>query len=320
MTSNNTNALSYELASAICMGARDYQEDTLMTDLSDGAGPGLVILADGMGGHAAGDIASKIVVTEMFNELTFRRSQMTGSYQAMSKALNKAAQSANTRIAQHAEAHPATCGMGATLLCLAIHDGQLHWLSIGDSPLFLFRGNTLHQINEDHSMAPQIDLMVEAGLIPDYVARSHPDRNVLTSVIAGDPLTYIDCPEEPLALMPGDIVIAASDGLQYLSDLEIAELLDAHIDESCHTQSDALMTAISDLADPTQDNVSLALIQVKEARASARMWQTRRDTTPISAEPLLLVDPVKLPKKSPDHPTAEPEKEPSPLVAVSAAE
>ncbi len=61
----------FDVASAICQGGRDYQEDAIVTDFPFGADSGVVVLADGMGGHAAGDVASKIVVTEVFSELKF---------------------------------------------------------------------------------------------------------------------------------------------------------------------------------------------------------------------------------------------------------
>lgn len=293
MTTENAPALTFEIATAISTGARDYQEDAILADMADGAELGLVILSDGMGGHAAGDIASKIVVTEMFNELTFRRTKMTASQDAMSAALRRAAYSANLRIAQHSELYPKTIGMGATLLCVAILGNELHWLSIGDSPLFLFRDGKLRQLNEDHSMAPQIDLMVEAGIISAEFAQSHPDRNVLTSVLCGDAIPYIDCPTKPFSLRADDVVIVASDGLQFLQNDEIGQLLSQYWDGTSHDMSDALMNALTELDDPTQDNVSLALIQIKPERDTASHWQCAdwgRDS--ITSAPLMLIDPV----------------------------
>ena len=105
----------FDVASAICQGGRDYQEDAIVTDFPFGADSGVVVLADGMGGHAAGDVASKIVVTEVFSELKFESANFSDFEGEIPRFLTEAAANANSYVREHVQAHPETRGMGATL-------------------------------------------------------------------------------------------------------------------------------------------------------------------------------------------------------------
>jgi len=217
--------LQYDVASAISLGKRDVQEDAIICDFPLGSELGFAVLADGMGGHAAGDIASKIVVTEVFSELKLQSGDPKGMEGDIAEVLLGAALAANDCIGAHADAEPGTEGMGATLVAPVLMQNRLYWISVGDSPLFLYRNGSLTQLNEDHSMAPQIDYLVRTGVMEPETALNHPDRNCLTSVLAGNEVPRIDCPATPVQLMDGDIVIAASDGLQFLENPEIADIL-----------------------------------------------------------------------------------------------
>ncbi len=259
------SALRFDSASAISKGARNYQEDAIVSDFSAGADLSMVVLADGMGGHAAGDVASKVVVTEVFRELTFKREAITTGKLRVETVLQNAASVANTCLAQLVEQFPAQKGMGATLLGVVFHGNDLHWVSIGDSPLFLFRDNKLTQLNEDHSFGPHIEFLRKSGAISDEEAEKHPERNVLTSVLSGQDIPHIDCPNAPFTLLPGDVVIVASDGLQFLSNDEIAGILrDRPLCRSSEL-ADALMEGVRALNDPELDNVTFEAIQVRHA-------------------------------------------------------
>lgn len=257
----------FDSASAISRGGREYQEDAYIADFSQGADVGFAVLADGMGGHAAGDIASQIVVTEVFSELTFRRKTYEANIGALPCILRQAADSANASIQSYTDAHPKTKGMGATLVACVVAGDLLHWISVGDSPLFLFRDNTLKQINEDHSLGPQVDLLVQTGAISAEEGHVHPDRSVLTSALLGDDIAKIDCPASALNLRPGDMIIIASDGLQYLKTDDIARVLRERPFARSADIVDALMNAVEGLNDPDLDNVTIGLVQVQYARS-----------------------------------------------------
>jgi len=252
----------YDVASAVSQGGRDYQEDTLITDFPLGSDSGFVVLADGMGGHAAGDVASKIVVTEVFSELKFQSASFSYSENDIPMHLYDAAKSANECLLGEVSTNPDTLGMGSTLVSIVIRENRLFWISIGDSPLYLLRNGKLEQLNEDHSMAPQIDFMVESGMIDAEVGKNHPDRNCLTSVLMGEAVAKIDCPKTPYELKIGDIVLVSSDGLQFLENKKIQEILATNAKRPSSEISSRLLMAIHKLADPDQDNVSFSVIKV----------------------------------------------------------
>ncbi|MFN3994506.1 MAG: protein phosphatase 2C domain-containing protein [Tabrizicola flagellatus] len=300
----------YDVASGISQGARDYQEDAITADFPVGAEAGFVVLADGMGGHAAGDVASKIVLTEVYSELKFHFADVDAFERRAPEILRNVAEFANQTLRNHAESHPETEGMGATLVVPALVENRLWWISIGDSPLFLFRDGRLSQLNEDHSMAPQIDFMVQAGLLDARIAACHPDRNCLMSVLMGSAISKVDCPSEPLELKAGDIVICASDGLQFLSNAQIEKVLNRYRKSRSTEIAERLLEEIHRLDDPDQDNISFTVIKVNDAsarpRASHRPQESvavarPRGLTKVVADPGLL--PIPEPSPAPDlHP------------------
>ena len=126
----------------------------------------------------------------------------------------------------------------------------------------LFRNDTLRQLNEDHSMAPQIEYMVQSGIISKASGEDHPDLNCLTSVLIGREIARIDCPATPIELADGDIVIVASDGLQFLSDEQIERALIENKSKSSVDITQVLLNELKALDDPEQDNTSLSVIKV----------------------------------------------------------
>ncbi len=259
----------FQAASAIFLGKRDNQEDSLVTDFAIGGDMGFVVLSDGMGGHNAGDIASKVVVTEVFSELKLQSGNQTNFSANISTILRDAAEAANSCVREIADGAPSTKGMGATLIVPVFVGDQLFWISIGDSPLFLFRDGQLSQLNEDHSFAPQIDYMVRSGMLTESVGREHPDRNCLTSVLAGQKITKVDCPLAPTQLHDGDIVVVASDGLQYLSRAEIEDVLVNKKSFSSELIAESLIDEIKALDAPDQDNVSLSVIKISNRKSKS---------------------------------------------------
>lgn len=278
----------YDVSSAISLGQRDCQEDAVICDFPIGSPLGFAVLSDGMGGHAAGDVASKIVVTEVFSELKLQSGNQQRLEDEIGEILRAAVMSANECICAQAASDPATKGLGATLVAPVLMQDRLYWISVGDSPLFLFRDGTLSQLNEDHSMAPQIDFLARSGLMDEEHARTHPNRGCLTSVLAGQQISRIDCPEKPMQMMDGDIVIAASDGLQFLENAMISDLLDQHGAGSSATISAELMQCLKDLNDPDQDNIAFCVIKVSVPVQACDVAQTMMPlTAQISVEPEL---------------------------------
>ena len=207
-------------------------------------------------------MASKIVVTEVFSELKFQTSDIKGLETNMGNVLRSAAVSANECMAAHASSNPQTAGMGATLVAPVFIRDNLFWISIGDSPLFLMRNGRLRQLNEDHSLGPHIDYMVRSGMMSEDVGRNHPDRNALTSVLIGETIERIDCPDRPFRLKGGDILIAASDGLQFLSNGQISRIVEENAQDGSSAIAEGLLDELRNLNDPEQDNVCFSVIMV----------------------------------------------------------
>lgn len=265
----------FDVSSALSKGQRRYQEDAIIVDFARGAHTGIAVLSDGMGGHAAGDVASKIVVTEVFSELTLQRDDTDAFEASITTILHDAALAANECLRDHVETCPETRGMGATLVATVVINRNLYWISIGDSPLFLFREGVLTQLNEDHSMAPQIDFMAKSGLIAAEEAACHPDRNTLTSVLFGDRIPKIDCPAEPLGLEDGDLLIVASDGLQFLTDAQLTSLLRQYRARTSAEIADILLDHVAKLEDPDLDNVTFSVVKFEKAASESRQHAAR---------------------------------------------
>ncbi|NIZ14744.1 PP2C family serine/threonine-protein phosphatase [Phaeobacter sp. HF9A] len=269
-------SFTYDAATAISQGRRDRQEDSVASDFLTGAGLGFAVLADGMGGHAAGDMASKIAVTEVFAGLKLWSDAPQRLEAQIEQVLTNAAEEANACIRAYAQSRPEALGMGATLLAPVIVDNRLYWLSVGDSPLLLFRAGRLYRLNADHSLAAQLDQMVAAGQISAREAREHPDRDCVTSVLTGHEIPQMECRHAPLALQPGDLVIATSDGLLALSAQEIEDLLNAAGALSSAELSQQILAQVEAANAPEQDNVSFCLIRVQQTAAAQRARPARK--------------------------------------------
>ena len=255
-------AVRFDVATATLKGGRDYQEDSLIASFPQGQETGFAVLADGMGGHLSGDVASALVMSEVFSRIKMKEMLLEQSITDIPSLLYGTTSAANDRITQYIEDTPESYGMGSTLLATVIRGDELYWVSVGDSPLYLFRDGELRQLNQDHSMAPQIDMMVKVGAMSEEVGRDHPDRNTLTSAIAGVAIDKIDCPDDPTPVLPDDIIIVASDGLQFLTNARITAILKEQQDARSMDICDALFTALNDLADPDQDNTAFTVIKL----------------------------------------------------------
>jgi protein phosphatase len=244
----------YRFCARQSQGARDYQEDDygFLDARADNSEPEhtLLVVADGMGGHANGARASAIAA-EAFIDAYQHAGEPTV------RRLEGALHHANQRLASAIADEPALAGMGTTLVGVVIQQERLNWVSVGDSPMWLFRQGQLAQLNADHSMAPLLQQMVIDGRISAEEAASDPKRNSLLSAVMGNDIELIDLPTEPLACQAGDLVILGSDGLQTLSDAEIQTIVARHRQDSAMQISEALMNAVDAKAKPGQDNVTV---------------------------------------------------------------
>ncbi len=267
----DATVFNFDAATATIKGARDYQEDALLSSFPLGQNAGFAIVADGMGGNVAGHVASTIVATECFCGLKKIEPELEDGTADIPLVLRQLAETANSKIRTRAETDDETYGMGSTLLAPVIRNNLLYWISIGDSPLLLFRNGALRQLNQDHSMAAQIDMMAKIGGMSAEAAAAHPDRSTLTSVLNGAEIPEIDCPSAPISLQENDIIIACSDGLQSLSNATIANTLNLAKSGRAIDIANAFLAALAVRAHEQQDNTAIVIIKlgVKSAAAAA---------------------------------------------------
>lgn len=245
-----------EFAGQASVGARSAQEDYSRFSLDLGGTTLLAVLADGVGGQTGGQVASQTAVDAFL--ATFSASPATSVPTKLGAALNQA----NTALAVSVNNRPELDGMGSTLVGVHIGEHGLQWISVGDSPLFLFRGGKLIRLNADHSMKPVIEEAVRQGKITQEDALRHPDRNAIRSAVSGEALTMIDTPSAPVPLNKRDVVLLASDGLLTLSDDEIVKVLGDHTDALPQVIANALVKAVTSKQKPRQDNTTVQVIKV----------------------------------------------------------
>ena len=248
--------LSFEIAGAQIDGAREYQEDAfLITHLVDKQGQpsSLIIVADGMGGHAAGNIASNMAVQSLSK-------QVTANYPSdnIPQVLKDGILKANHSITEMIKETPALDGMGCTLIGVLVQGNQIWWASVGDSHLYLLRSRELSKLNADHSYGGFLDAMQAAGT--PIAPEPGLSRNMLMSALTGGDISDIDCPSTPLQIQPGDKILLCSDGVNTLSNGKIIQYCEwSDTSKEC---VDALLTAVEDAEIPKQDNTTAIAIYV----------------------------------------------------------
>src|SRR3954447_14667375 len=187
------------------------------------AGDHLLVVADGMGGMAAGDLASRTAIESMtgLDALIENDHQMD--------ALHQALEAANGRIAEHVVADPELQGMGTTLTAVIFSGDRAALAHVGDSRAYLLRDGRLNQLTKDDTY---VQMLVDQGLIRPEEAGSHPRRAVVTQALQGEPVSPSYVIVEP---EPGDRWLLCSDGLTTVVSAERieAELLACDEPQSC---------------------------------------------------------------------------------------
>jgi serine/threonine protein phosphatase PrpC len=240
------------------VGSRQQQEDNLRIEeiKPEGDLPALLlVLCDGMGGHTGGEVASRLVCDTLV-----RAFPLNGG--TIPERLTTASEQANEEIAAKVQADRSFAGMGTTLIAAVVSAQDLYWLSIGDSPMWLFRDKTLRRLNADHSMKAVLDRRVAAGELSRDAAQRDRTRNHLLSVLCGSPPPMVDCSGEPFPLMPGDQLLLASDGVETLSPARLTELLEKSAEKNARSSLSTLLKSVKEEHHPRQDNASAILLKM----------------------------------------------------------
>ena len=191
---------------------RQHNEDTFLVE----DGVKLFLVADGMGGHAAGEIASRIAV-DSISEFILHTKEDDGTWphaydESLKRSTNRlmaAVRMANTRVLEAMRKDARLRGMGTTVVACLADDGNVMSVAhVGDSRAYLIRDNSLNRITNDHSWVFE---QVQAGMLTEAEAEKHPLRNVITRALGGALQVNPDASE--VETKPGDVFLLCSDGL-----------------------------------------------------------------------------------------------------------
>jgi len=235
---------------------RDHNEDAIDWDTERG----MFILADGMGGHNAGEIASALAIESIKHALydVLTPEVIDSEIVDYNDAIYEAITYANTEIFEQAQENPDYAGMGTTLVMSLIHNGKALIANVGDSRLYVHNGSTLKQMTTDHSLVQE---MVDNGYLSVEEAYSAVSRNLITRALGIGEEVEVDLIEHEI--QPGDVFLICSDGL---SDL----VLDDEISTILVKNQGSLNDAAKDLVDAAnekggKDNISVILMTMRAA-------------------------------------------------------
>ncbi len=264
----------FEYASYATIGGRNYQEDTsnfaplpqqdnpehfanIDYQSSHHSSPQvLAVLADGMGGHVGGSTASHLACETFIDTYL----SMEGNRRdCLKDALDKS----NLSLAQKVREDSSYDGMGCTLVGVHFNSETFHWVSVGDSLLYLFRDKKLIKLNDDHSLTPMLLELVKNGEMTEEEALNHPKRNALRSALTGHELELVDLPEQNIQLEENDWIIVASDGLLTLSEEKISETIESYKDNNALDVAKGLVQSVEEVGLANQDNTTVMAIHYK---------------------------------------------------------
>lgn len=267
-------ALKDKVATALLtdMGrVRNNNEDAITEDQD----LGLLVLADGMGGYNAGEIASGIATSTVLDTVrkewpNLKRGEVDADsgYSVEALMLRTAVEAAHTTIYHVSQSQPQCAGMGTTVVACLMHDDRVSIAYVGDSRLYRYRQKTLEQITRDHS------------LIEELIARGHYSRdeaaklvrkNIVTRALGVEPEVSVDIIEDVIEV--GDILLLCSDGLtDMVKDEMIGLTLGKYADNLTLAAKELVAQA---LENGGKDNVSVVLARMDASFARSRRWYER---------------------------------------------
>lgn len=229
----------------------------------------LVVVADGMGGHSAGEVASQMAA-DVVSRVYYETRAEPGA------ALRRAVEEANRQINEAAAIDSAKHGMGTTCTALALCGGRAYAAHVGDSRLYMLRDQQLYQLSEDHSA---VNEMVKLGLITREQARTHEDKNVILRALGTTPEVEVSV-LEPFAVREGDRYLLCSDGLHDLVvEHEIASVLTET--EDIHAAGERLIEMAKERGG--HDNITVGIIAIMPEGTAAAEAGNLRATRELEA-------------------------------------
>ena len=265
MAADLTQAL--EIATCTDPGmVRSHNEDSIAADAANG----LVVLADGMGGYNAGEVASGMATTVIVTEM---RQLLTGvkphdvdkgsSEEVAARLVREQVLKANTSIYQAAQSQPQYAGMGTTLVVCLFYDNRVLVAHLGDSRLYMLRDGKFRQVTRDHSLLQE---QIDSGIITAEQAKKAAHKNLVTKALGIDPTVEPEIRE--YETRPGDLYLLCSDGLcDMVEDGDISMALEA-LGANLKLAAQQLVQMAND--NGGRDNVSVILVRVLREYPAAR--------------------------------------------------
>ena len=234
---------------------RELNEDSFeIRGFKDGTLSGVCVLADGMGGHNAGEVASRMAASLICDDLEDSISEQDNSL--IAKKIAAAIDFANSEIYNMSIKNSAQAGMGTTTIVAFVKEGLVRIANIGDSRAYLISDTVMRKITIDHSI---VEELVQSGSITRAEARNHPDKNIITRAVGSE--KYVDADFYDYAPVGGEIIILCSDGLtEMLREKEIKAIVN---------DSDNISKAVDTLIDEANkrggiDNITVIALQFKK--------------------------------------------------------
>lgn len=225
---------------------RDSNEDTYIANDPNNA----FLVADGMGGHAAGEIASRLAA-----ETTVSFLKKHSSSSDLDTLMQQAVQEANTRVYETQKQKSEFRGMGSTLTAIAFSEDRFHVAHVGDSRAYLLRNGILSQLTQDHSV---VWPLYENGILTKEDISKHPQKNLITRSIGTTPQVDVDFTNDTIS--EGDIFLLCSDGLtDVLTDQDIAGTLSEPL-QNAQDLAARLIDCANDAGGP--DNITVVVVRL----------------------------------------------------------
>lgn len=250
---------------------RDHNEDTIGSDTE----LGLLVLADGMGGHKGGEVASAIAVDSILQELrevlpgiTPGNIDDTSGYSLESMAVEKAIKNANLKIFRAAQDNSQYEGMGTTIVVVLFYDNRITIAHVGDSRLYRLRDGRLEQMTRDHTLLQEL---VDRGFYTQKEASESLNKNLVTRATGVNQTVEVDLQED--VVLVGDIYLLCSDGLNDMIPDDLIEDIQLNYRNDLDKMSHELIKQAKDHGG--KDNVSVMLAQIIKEFPAGSGWFSR---------------------------------------------
>lgn len=233
----------------------------------------LILVADGMGGHAAGEVASRMAADIISREYFHHENGQTG----VEKSLLSAFRKANKQIYESAADDPKLRGMGTTCTAIVVKQDEIYFAHAGDSRAYFIKEKQINQVTTDHTYVQEL---LKQGNISAAEAAVHPQRNVLTNAMGTKPELRVDAGKYAQPLTEQDVLLLCSDGLyDYLEDQVMATMI---LDKPLQEAAEALVAEAKKRGG--HDNITVLLARIEAAERTIERPTTKEYALPVTKE------------------------------------